>query len=355
MKSVNVLAKLDALKNHLNELAPNDAAFVGEMVTLNERGQGLNKHQILQIVDMVIPGEPPEQPDVRTFGLIKTVFVAPDKKVWRYMPLEQLFALLSMKALHFSPLSVMEDITEGQLPGRAWEESKNQLPQEILEGRGSMGADTMMAIMVAQRRTDACINCWYMDGSDSLKMWKEYAPKNGVAIQSTVHHLATSLQGSNMPVTISPVAYFAPEDEEGYINEAFYGSLYIKREPFRHEKELRALTYYVNPGHGVDIPVDIEILIERLVLSPELKDWAVPYITEAIRHFGFHGCIEKSTLTFSEHQQYPHSLLQRLAKTLWTRLTHKREYHSGRAGGPLKHLLLEWGRTDTKCGSDYNK
>jgi len=37
-------------------------------------------------------------------------------------------------------------------------------------------------------------------------------------------------------------------------------------------------------------------LIERLVLSPELKKWAVPVITGAIRQFGFDGSIEGSTL-----------------------------------------------------------
>lgn len=296
MEGVDVLAKLYALKDHLNELAPNEAAFVSEMVTLNESGHVLTLQQILQIVDMPIPGEAAKEPDVHEFGLVKAVFVALDQKIWRYIPLEQLFALLSTKALHFSPLSVMEDIAEGQLPGRAWEETKKQLPRDILEGRTSMDVDDMMAIMVNQRRTDACINCWYIDGSDSLKMWQEFAPKNGVAIQSTVRSLAASIEDSDMPVTIGPVTYFVPEDEEKYVNEAFYGSLYIKRDPFRHEKELRALTFGVNAGHGVDIAADAETLIERLVLSPELKDWAVRFITEAIRHFGFQGCVEKSTL-----------------------------------------------------------
>jgi protease PrsW len=63
-----------------------------------------------------------------------------------------------------------------------------------------------------------------------------------------------------------------------------------------HEKELRALAYRVNVGGGVDIPVNLESLMERLVLSPELKDWAVPVITETARRFGFGGCVEKSTL-----------------------------------------------------------
>jgi len=296
MKGVDVLAKLYALKARLKELWLNDAAFVSEMVTLHESGQVLTRKQILQIVDMAFPGEAPKEPDVHTFGLVNAVSVALDEKIWRYIPLEQLFALLSTKALHFSPLSVMVDIAEGQLPGRAWEETKKQLPRDILEGRGSMDADTMMAIMVNQRRTDACINCWYIDGSDSLKMWQEYAPKNGVAIQSTVRGLAASLRNSNTPVTISSVTYFAPEDEEKYAKEAFYGSLYIKQDPFQHEKELRALAFRVNAGHGFDIPVDGEMLVERLVLSPELKDWAVRFITEAFRHFGFQGCVEKSDL-----------------------------------------------------------
>ncbi len=42
-----------------------------------------------------MPGEPPKQPDVHTFGMVNAIFVAPDEKIWRYMPLEQLFALLS--------------------------------------------------------------------------------------------------------------------------------------------------------------------------------------------------------------------------------------------------------------------
>jgi hypothetical protein len=79
-----------------------------------------------------------------------------------------------------------------------------------------------------------------------------------------------------------------------------YGSLFIKREPYRHEKELRAVAYGPNVGYGPDEPVVIDTLIERLVLSPELKDWAVPVITEAIRRFNFAGPVETSALKIPE-------------------------------------------------------
>ena len=213
------------------------------------------------------------------------------------MPLEQLFALLWKKALHFSPLFTMADTTEGQLPPRAWEATKKQLPQSYLEGRETIDADTMTAIMVAQRRTDACLSCWFMNESDSLEMWQQYAPKNGVAIQSTVQGLASSLSQSETPIRIIPVTYFAPEEEEQYTSEASYGSLFIKHDQYRHERELRSVAYRTNVGFGVDIPVNLDVLIGRIVLSPELRDWAVPVLTETIRRFNFGGAVEKSTLS----------------------------------------------------------
>ena len=315
MVGVDVLAKLCKLKANLDGLSADDKAFVNSMVKLHESEQLLNRHQLLRIVDMRVPGEP-DQDESRdstlwSQGTVRVVNAPLEAVIWRYMPLEQLIALLWKKTIHFSPLSMMEDITEGQLPPRAWQETKKQLPESVLEGRDGMGADAMMRCMVEQRRTDGCISCWYMNASDSLKMWQQYAPKNGVAIQSTVRRFASCLQACQTPVTIGPVTYFAPEEEEEYIDEAFYGSLFIKHdftidqrtgEPieFWHERELRALAYRVNVGYGVDIPINLESLIQRLVLSPELKDWAIPVVTETVRRFGFGGCVEKSSLNISD-------------------------------------------------------
>jgi hypothetical protein len=249
---------------------------------------------------MRVPGEEIAQDSgVWTKGSVSVVYAPLREVIWRYMPLEQLFALLWKKALHFSPLSTMADTTEGQLPPRAWEETKKQLPQSYLEGREAIGADTLTAIMVAQRRTDACISCWFMNESDSLEMWQQYAPNNGVAIQSTVQGLASSLSESDTPIRIIPVNYFAPDEEEQYISEASYGSLFIKHGQYRHERELRAVAYRTNPGCGVDIPVNLEALIGRIVLSPELRDWAVPVVTETIRRFNFGGPVVKATLSVS--------------------------------------------------------
>lgn len=120
-----------------------------------------------------------------------------------------------------------------------------------------------------------------------------YAPGNGVAIQTTVRQLCSSLRRWNdTNIHMVPVEYFGPDEQEEYTDQAFYGSLFIKHGRYRKEKELRALAYRVNPGTGVEIPVEVDVLIERLLLSPELPDWAVRFVTEAIRHFGFVGQID---------------------------------------------------------------
>ena len=300
MDGVDALGKLDKLNESLERLHEDDKEFISDMVKLHESGQRLNRPQILRIVDMQVPGESAQQDKqgakMWTFGMVNVLSASPDETIWRYMPLEQLFAVLSNKALHFSPLAAMSDTSEGQLPPKAWEETKNQLPSHLGEERVGMDADTLTAIMVQQRRTDACVSCWYIDSSDSLRMWQEYAPNNGVAIQSTLRRLGSSLRDSRTPIAVSPVRYFGPDEEEAFSSEAFFGSLYIKHDKFRHEKECRALAYRVNIGSGVDIPAKVDDLIERLVLSPELRDWAVPIMTEAIRRLGFDGPIEKSKL-----------------------------------------------------------
>lgn len=67
---------------------------------------------------MRVPGEPAESQDPPLWiqGPVRVVYVPKDLAVWRYMPLEQLFALLLRRAIHFSPLCSMEDTTEGKLP-----------------------------------------------------------------------------------------------------------------------------------------------------------------------------------------------------------------------------------------------
>jgi hypothetical protein len=165
------------------------------------------------------------------------------------MPLEQLFCAALEEGLHFSPLPLMEDTSEGQLPPQLLVSERLRLPRYVA------------AVRTEER------SCYSVNDPS----------------------LEVCLQDCNTSIVIAPVTYVGQSEGDQYADEAFYGSRFIKHDPYQHEKELRALAYRINVGSGVDIPIDVDMLIERVLLSPELADWAVPVIAEVIRRFGLGG------------------------------------------------------------------
>src|ERR1035438_5861153 len=110
---VNVIAKLKRLRDNLDHLNEDDKTFVDEMVKAHESGERLRVHQVRRIVDMRVPGEEVAQDSpIWRQGTVSVIYVPLEEVIWRYMPLEQLFALLWRKALHLSPLAVMGDTSE---------------------------------------------------------------------------------------------------------------------------------------------------------------------------------------------------------------------------------------------------
>jgi hypothetical protein len=294
---INLTAKLYRLKDCLDKLDADDQQFVNATVDRLERGETPYRQQLLRIKDMQVPGEAPLLDPIWREGTVTALRRDLDQVIWRYMPLEQLFFLLSTGTLHFSPLCRMKDTSEGQLPKRAFEQTKAMLPPHFSQPGAAIDADTMTNLSIAYRQRDACISCWYMDDSDNTAMWDEYAPRNGAAIRTTVGRLHSFLSGCyDTNIHMARVTYYEPHEEERYIDEAYFGSLFIKHaERFRHEKELRAVAYRTNDGRGVNVPVASIVLIESLVLSPDLPDWAVPFITQLITTLGFAGQIERSS------------------------------------------------------------
>ena len=132
---------------------------------------------------MNVPGDFLEESEIGIDEGITVLFPPVEEVIWRYMHLEKFLSLSWKKMIHFSPLYCMEDKTEGTLPSAAFEDTKRQLPQNILEGHGAMDADTMLEELVRRDRNDACISSWYIGRSNSLRMWNSYAGRNGVAIQ----------------------------------------------------------------------------------------------------------------------------------------------------------------------------
>jgi hypothetical protein len=130
-------------------------------------------------------------------------------------------------------------------------------------------------------------NCWHTGSYESDAMWKIYAYQHGVVIVSTVERLSKALVGRYWPgkepqkdrhdYTIALIQYTNPDKPEELERlpeklKDFYGQhpWMLKRESFRHEQELRV--FHKMREHvrlaGVEVSVNVQELIEKIVLNP---------------------------------------------------------------------------------------
>ncbi len=104
---IDLTAKLYRLKDCLDKLDADDEQFVNAMVERLERRETPYLHQLSRIKDIQVPGEAPFVDPIWREGTVTALRKDLDQVIWRYMPLEQLFFLLSTETLHFSPLCCM--------------------------------------------------------------------------------------------------------------------------------------------------------------------------------------------------------------------------------------------------------
>ena len=157
-------------------------------------------------------------------------------------------------------------------------------------------------------------------------MWKLYVSgREGVAIKTTVGRLRRVLtENSSMwrRPTITRVRYgditCAPRVAD--CKEFLYAESFLFRKTigYEHEREVRAVIYdphdsadvafsdavYAanNPsagaktGMGEALPVDLSILIERIVVSPDFPKWAISSLQKVVDARGLGVQVESSSL-----------------------------------------------------------
>ena len=140
--------------------------------------------------------------------------------------------------------------------------------------------------------------CWTLNRTSDA-MWRIYSHKNqGIRIRTSIELLAESLSRSlSSPVEqpqetglafIGRVLYFPRKDLKGYAGKAFsHGlscdavakTLLVKRNAFRHEREVRLL--FLNAGYPVKngifyYAIDPCVLIDQVMIDPRVpKDRAL--------------------------------------------------------------------------------
>lgn len=243
--------------------------------------------------------------------------------LWRYTDLPKFLELLTSGTLWLTNAEVLarDDPYEGlpgpvQFPHRMWrtiEEVPEPLRRQILamRSRGSDGTpeaifrswfmgEEQRCIMSRSGRRDYYISCWHAANHESAAMWKIYgSPGAGVAIVTNGGRLESALAGNSEDLNLGAVRYQDPAVFQiGTANA--YDTLMIKRASYAYEQEVRLVHWHTGEFHdalenfswneetmrfddliedvrplrsGMSLACEIDVLIERVIVSPFAPPW----------------------------------------------------------------------------------
>jgi len=161
--------------------------------------------------------------------------------------------------------------------------------------------------MMRIARQAVFVNSWYADRSEVPDVWERCGGKNnGIAVRSSIGAMRTSLRRSSQNVHISRVLYLDYETDPIPLGNAYLSALH-KDKKFQPEQEVRALflqighnstTFSPGPQQGVDVEIDVSILIEGVLPAPQSEPWFYRLVTSVCKRYNTTGPIIPSDPVF---------------------------------------------------------
>lgn len=221
-------------------------------------------------------------------------------KIWRYVDLAKFVHMMATQSLYFACTSQMRDPYEGWLPrshiaammglNRAYLDQMKCTCDTILAQQPHRDSAQFDALLEdARQKLDLQkllgevnkkfgLNCWHINEDESEAMWRLYGVTgNGIALESTEDRLKSVLTADG--IIVGRVRYMNFEHDEIEKGHENYG-LFIKRNSFAHEQELRATILLPTPGIGTLVPCDIDALITNVHIAPD----APPFYADTVRY-----------------------------------------------------------------------
>jgi hypothetical protein len=225
------------------------------------------------------------------------------RQVWRYLDFAKFVAMLRTRSLHFTSIEQLRTIDpfEGYVCPETLEEYViANLPQTVGGNREDLCDTIRREVKEGSRGADKIIfaNCWHANEHESVAMWKIYADK-GVAVRSTVTRLIGGLTVAEEDVYLGEVEYVPQRTHSSPDLDFTYAFPRITRKDLslRHEHEIRAFCIVPNGTKaGVDVKVDLEELIEKVVVSPTTDQWFHDLVAATLAMFHLERPVDNSYL-----------------------------------------------------------
>lgn len=238
----------------------------------------------------------------------------PDVKIWRYMDFTKFVSLLDRQEIFFVKSDKLDDPFEGALPRRTFETWSSGFIEDP-------GLESVRATISA-----FAVNSWHMNDYESAAMWRMYVRGNeGIAITSTFDKLSKSFHKSERPQFIGIVRYIDYDRETIHeLRGNTMNFITYKRRSFEFERELRAVVsslalldahqrtlLNVTEQHieqesqyndvitesGIYIPIDVDMLIDEIYVSPTAQAWFVELVQSITELHSLAKPIHKSSLS----------------------------------------------------------
>lgn len=249
-------------------------------------------------------------------------------RLWRYTDIPKFIELLTSGTLWLTNAEVLahDDPFEGmpgpvQFPHRMWrtiEDVPEPLRRQILANRerepeltddqifrGWFMGEEQRCIMTRSGRRDFYVSCWHAAQHESAAMWKIYGtPGAGVAVITNGARLETALAASEQDTYLGAIQYRDPTYFQIGTPNAF-DPMMIKSVSYAYEQEVRLVHWRTGEFHdalanfnwndetlrfddliddprplrpGVSLACEIDVLIERVIVSPFAAPWYAPMI-----------------------------------------------------------------------------
>lgn len=222
-----------------------------------------------------------------------------EEVLWRYQDLPRYLDLLIRKQLFFTRIDQFEDPFEGKYNQLV----KKQVSEEELRRFAEKHSHTRVAVTV---------NTWHRNSDENYAMWNIYAKDYGVAVQTTYKKLKDSFHKTDKPVYVGKVIYYN-EEKDQMPKEDPLAPFIRKRRMYQYENEIRCcyiLSQEAESGfmweeqdtyNGVFLDVDLDILIERIYISPYAQQWFRDLIARTNEVFKIDKEIRHSSVFQSEN------------------------------------------------------
>jgi hypothetical protein len=222
------------------------------------------------------------------------------EQLWRYLTVERFVWVAERARIYFAAATQFLDAFEGAVAVQA--------PDFPTDPRYESMDPMQRAFRELKRLTK--LNCWHRAEYESDAMWKLYSGESkGVAICSTPDRMRVAFQPFRLApdygvedLWAGPVRYV--DLLRVRLGVEMLERFFYKHRAFEWEREFRvAISVRIAeefgaavPEYGVEVPVDLDALVDHIMLGPALTEAEREQVVEHSRTAGFGNRVVKSSL-----------------------------------------------------------